>query len=332
MMSGWYDGWREAKKRLESEPDDTFLQNLVDNLRGLALQEYVEQFAYVNGYEYPEQTSHITEQTVTDFLVGLDELREGAKGRPELRAVLSALTEMERLNYTGDHTHFEVLADARVVLGEVLHGRPFPKLERFRCPSLHEGARGTVFRCVFQLPHGNEHEGHGADSGVVRWADEQSVNPPVPYVDGVQAKPYADKIDSPDRCTSAHTFDRGPLKGSTYQCSLLIGHPGKHESAGGSKWMVSDSTIAEAEEMHEPVRRCSEWLDAAGQRGHCEHNEGHNGPHDATGYGQWVSDCGAEHVLTETDGGAETVHCSMYRGHAGPSHFDVRSGSSWPVA
>lgn len=322
-MTDAYDDWQEARKRLSSNPSDAFLTNVEQTLRPLAIHDLCERLVGA-GWHCDDEAIALDDSQVASFLSELDQLRgmpvvgEVEREASKMRvAVDSALAGMARLNYTGDHTHFEVLDDARQVLNEVLHGRPFPKLERFRCPSIYETSVAGPYQCTLQLPHECSHTAETA-YGPKTWTDKESKNPPVPYED-----------PSTDPCPC--TFYRSGVP--RVSCMLPAGHGPDHRAEDGTTWVNDYQPDRDAEELDgHPVRRCSEWFDAAAQRGRCEHNEGHSGPHEATGYGDWGDTCNDQHVRTLSDGGAEDVVCSMYKDHAGPLHFDVRSGSSWPVS
>lgn len=179
------------------------------------------------------------------------------------------------------------------------------------CPFTYQPADQLLdkIRCVLPVGHGPDHK---AEDGTA-WFNPYEHDSDAEELSGHPVR----KVDRVQYCGDAHDYsDAG--KSATLYCRKAKMHDGEHQALTGETWPHS-------------IRRCPEWLDAAGQRGHCEHNEGHPGNHDSTGYGQWVTDCATPHVLTGSDGGAETVHCSMHNGHAGPSHFDARSGSSWPV-
>lgn len=228
---GAYETWRETKKmldegRAESRPGAEYLESVLAGLRPTALKDYLEMFA--------DDGRSVDSESIAEFLTGLDELR--APSTVELRRMQDdlktqawkVLESMKRLNWTGDHTYADALNDAKQVLGAVFRGEPFPKLERFRCPSRYKGGDLTAeVQCQVQLPHGDPHLWRDDHGFAATWTDEQSINPP---------KPYAEQIDAVDRCTSEHTFQRGRLKGNTYRCALTAGHEGGHESAGGSNW------------------------------------------------------------------------------------------------
>jgi hypothetical protein len=328
-MTDAYDDWQEARKRLDANPADAFLTNVEQTLRPLAIHALCERLVG-EGWSYDDEVVSLDESEVATFLADLDQLRGTPKSGEVERevskmrvAVDSALAGMARLNYTGDHTHFEVLEDAQYVLNEVLHGRPFPKLERFRCPSRRK-ARNNKVQCEHQLPHEGFH--FNAKSGE-SWTDEQSLNPPVPYVDGVQ-----------DLCPCVLL-----TAGGSVRCSLPAGHGPDHRAETGMTWHNDYDPEADKGSPVKTAVRCPEWHNAGEMLGRCEKIAGHDGPHLSLAYNDqqdssftwWAAVTGAcdeQHVLTENDGGAETVHCSMYKDHAGPSHFDVRSGSSWPVS
>lgn len=253
---GAYETWKEARARLAKDPGSEHLQAVVDYLRPAALEDYLEEFVqthFSTDYDYDETYISVSSEDVAPFLAGLDELRApSSKELEQIRRdlhkqVLDATSKLLRMPWTGEARYDEAIADVRSVLSAVIDGKPWPVLDRLRCPSkFHDVRAQKMYRCHLQLPHGDNHI-HNAGNKTVTWTDEQSTNPP---------KPYAEKIDSPDRCTSEHTFERGMLAGNTYQCALISGHKGKHESAGGSKWSNAEPgkpTEAQLDKLAEEV-------------------------------------------------------------------------------
>lgn len=231
-----YDLWKVSVQLAEeatSEVERTHHYAVAGVLRGDAVKDYFSHIAAAL-VEYPEGIDTPDDSQVMEFFRDLDALRTPPK--PELdkltdRALikgLDALKAMESLNYTGDHTHFEVLADARQVLAAVMTGKPtIPKLERFRCPSTyvrHAGGTETV-RCMFQLPHeGNHREGGDGTAATARtsWADEAAVNPPKSY-DGPSSE-----------CSATGTLGDSPRVAI---CVRDEGHTGAHCAADGREWV-----------------------------------------------------------------------------------------------
>lgn len=229
-MSNAYEAWKQLQARKAGRPDPTleseaFLALMEENLQPAALKDFLESHAGLDGNEDPITYS---DEEIREFLRDLDELRKLSTHELDvlrnklLVEVYEALRRMKRLNYTGDHTHFEVLEDAWVVLQAVLVGKPMPKLERFRCPSKYSvGAR--LFQCDHQLPHGGNHLSTHPSNGMgaqVSWDDEQSVNPPVPYVD-----PHPGPAPALRQCEAERVGDR---------CEMPIGHEGDHSTRDGN--------------------------------------------------------------------------------------------------
>lgn len=173
VVEKWLDTYAaHLEDRIDRHDDGLDLRDIGPELLA-ALEEFDEPFIRVDGAAV------------------LDNVRTEA---------LDALKAMESLNYTGDHTHFEVLADARQVLAAVMLRRPMPQLERFRCPSKYRRSSGEIVQCVLQLPHeGNHNEGKPDSAGVNRtsWSDEASLIPPKSYDEPVTAA-HADRCRSID--------------------------------------------------------------------------------------------------------------------------------------
>lgn len=239
-MSGAYNAWKSAHLALDGELAHLALDGeLGEDLKGAlelaadALREPAKRqrvsdllrsyAAHVRG-DIDEDDDGYREEDFAGLVAdALSEFEQAAPasapdGLPT--RVLDALKAMEHLNYTGEHTHFEVLTDARQVLAEVMRGRAIPKLERFRCPSLYENG----VRCQLQLPHEDKHRNQDTSGKGVSWSDREAANPPKSY-------------DEPGPCGDKHTFRRGMLAGKTYTCNREAGHGGQHESKGRSKWV-----------------------------------------------------------------------------------------------
>jgi hypothetical protein len=250
-MGDSYEAWKECKRRLADEPDSTFLQRVESSLRQAALEDYLESFRGLDGSE--EQLT-VDEHEAAVFLSGLDELR--APSDAELRAARAvALSEAQvrirsllELNWTGDHLYSDAVQDAVTMLASVAEGKPVPKLERFRCPSVYVLPVINVrTRCALQLPHDKEHIAYAVEGmGSITWTDEQSANPPKSY-------------DGPDE-TCPHGW-----------CSLPAGHSEPHAQ----------------EPLPPSAARCPDWLEAGSRRTRCEHELGHAGFHHAVGHGRW---------------------------------------------
>lgn len=222
-MSTTYDLWKASVQIAEDATTEAEREHhyaVASVLKVDAIKDYFLSIAS-ELTEYAEEFHTPDAMQVSEFLENLDALRAPTKLQQEsmapraLTIALDALKAMEGLNYTGDHTHFEVLADARQVLAAVMMGRPAPKLERFRCMSLYENG----VRCQYQLPHDGAHR-HVEGGKGVDWTDAESSNPPKSY----------------DTCGDKYTFKRGMLAGKTYTCAREAGHTGQHESKGRSKW------------------------------------------------------------------------------------------------
>lgn len=231
-MTNAYDAWKAAKigTELDILPGINEGIHAALTLAEAALREPAKKAlvdgllasyaAHVRG-DVDEHDDGYREEDFTDRIVAaLAEFNDPTPPTPVMdkvpTAALDALKTMESLNYTGEHTHFEVLADARQVLAAVMMGKAMPKLERFRCPSLRTIDRAVgQLRCVLQLPHPGPHTHED-----YTWDDAHSDNPPKSY----------------NTCDDKHTFKRGVLAGKTYTCAREAGHTGQHESKGRSKW------------------------------------------------------------------------------------------------
>ena len=191
-----YDLWKASVQLAEdatTEAERAHHYAVAEVLRGDAIKDY---FRGIVGELYDPSEEVVdtpNDEQVMEFFTSLDKLRTPPKSEMDkltdqaLTKALDALKAMEHLNYTGEHTHFEVLADARQVLAAVMLGKAMPQLERFRCPSKYARHNGEIVQCMFQLPHeGNHQEGDLSSAGIPRtsWSDEASVNPPKSYDPG----------------------------------------------------------------------------------------------------------------------------------------------------
>lgn len=220
-----YEIWRDTKSLRASRPDDAeYLDSVLTALQPAALKGYLEAHAGLNGNEEP-MTFDADE--IAEFLAGLDELRALSEAelndlKAQLMAdALKALRTMRGLNWTGEHTYGEAIDDVEKVLDKVWRGEPFPKLERFRCPSLWQ----PDVRCQYQLPHGGNHKYDSGDGERhVVWTDEQSINPPKNY-------------DEPIEICGAHPYDstsKDPIGSAV--CVLPAGHSERHND--GATWSL----------------------------------------------------------------------------------------------
>lgn len=254
-----YDLWKASVQLAEdatTEAERTHHYAVAGVLRGDAIKDY---FRHIAGelYDPSEEVVDSPDNAqVSKFLADLDAIREPAK--PVLQdklsvAALDALKAMEHLNYTGEHTHFEVLADARQVLAAVMLGKPMPQLERFRCPSLLNPSSPDAQagpRCRQQLPHDGKHQWQGTDGKGVSWADEDSANPPTSYDDrpvfttgGMIPAPepiaVVDKIGVREDGTGAHCGVLATVDAKTVACMEPIGSVHHiHRSAGGRLYVI----------------------------------------------------------------------------------------------
>lgn len=223
-----YELWKTSVQLAEdaaTEAERAHHRAIAGVLRGDAIKDYFGHIADELYDPTEEVVDTPDDNQVNEFFRDLDALRTPPQDELDRRTdglptrVLDALKAMEHLNYTGEHTHFEVLTDARQVVAEVMRGRAIPQLERFRCPSqVRNALGGGGLRCELPLPHDGDHQASG-----VSWTDAQSTNPPKSY-------------DEPEPCGDKHTFRRGMLAGKTYTCIRETGHGGQHESRGHSKW------------------------------------------------------------------------------------------------
>lgn len=252
---GAYETWLEAKKRLDAtkhEDEREWLGQTVRHLQPAALEDYLEEFVRSNMDMYEDAVA-LDDDGVRTFLAVLDEIRgtpakgEVEKTRSAMRSLADdALAKLSRLNYTGAHTHFEVIEDAQLVLNEVLHGRAFPVLERFRCPSVYQGGDLTVpVRCINQLPHEDPHLWRDAHGVAETWRDEQSVNPPKPYDEPANLGPLKVDLDAEElsghpvrsddgQCGTAYTG--GPPADVQRVCVRAKRHAGLHRDETGARW------------------------------------------------------------------------------------------------
>lgn len=320
-----YEMWCRTKFKLVEEPDSEYLQGVEQTLRPQALPDLLAMFAGELYDRYDEVTREPTQAEVDHLLTNLDLLRapstaELDKMRADLVwAVDSCLQGMERMNYTGEHTHFEVLADARVLLAAVLAGKPVPQLERFRCPSLYKVNKSVTVRCQKQLPHGEEHTYDQGSGDHLQWLDKQSLNPPVPYDAPLSEAQIgmADAVaEQATRCGDAQHLEG---TSSTVYCFLPVGHTELHTSASGRNW-VSEATIREAEAIAEEQNRCdSRWGEL-----HCDKYTGHEAFHtsDEVSWPTAHATCSAQ----PPEG--QPIYCGRSPGHKG-MHSSA-TGGTWP--
>ena len=269
---GAYEVWKETKHRLDEAPDNKYLQQTVDVLRDLAVKDYIEMHAGLNGDEEPME---FDQDEIREYLAGLDEIRGTPKsGEVEeardlaFNTAIGRISQMERLPWTGDHLYGDALKDVRQVLLAAWKGKPNPVLKTFRCPStFQQQATGAnyVLHCELQIGHGGAHK---VTDPFEAWTDEQSVNPPIDHNEDepLKAGPRCISIDPESeilQCeyvphTGMHrngdvTWSTGaPIeqcrsKWHEYRCSRAAGHPGVHAhdgapSLGGSSWTDTDET------------------------------------------------------------------------------------------
>lgn len=191
-MSNAYEAWRRTKDLLAGDHSEErelsaetigYLDMAEEALRPAALLGYLDTNCRRFDSERYDPEDRATDADVREFLSGLDELRAPNQREIEqLRAEIfnPAIGQVERLrkmNWTGDHTYGDALDDVREVLLAVWERKPFPVLERFRCPSIRKGSPAG-WRCELQLPHDGPHK---VTDPLETWTDEQSVNPPKNY-------------------------------------------------------------------------------------------------------------------------------------------------------
>jgi hypothetical protein len=241
-VSNAYNAWKAAHLALDGELGEDLkgaLELAADALREPAKRQRVSDLlrsyaAHVRG-DIDEHDDGYREEDFAGLVADtLSEFEQAAPAAPASAPdglptkALDAFKAMESLNYTGEHTHFEVLADARQVLAAVMLGKAIPRLERFRCPSIAHLAGIGQTRCSLQLPHDGDHRAqtHTTDTGGVgvwkSWTDEESDNPPKSY-------------DPPsDTCGSTRT-----LSGSSRVavCARKDKHKGVHCDAAGREWI-----------------------------------------------------------------------------------------------
>lgn len=288
---GAYKTWQEAKLRLAEEPGSEHLQAVVDYLQPAALEDYLTDFIGHN-FSYSDEIPLLQTEDVPEFLAGLDEIRGmPAKGEVD-KAKRALVLEIEKrvhalrkMNWTGEHLYGDAVDDALTVINSVAQGQPFPKLERFRCPSLWD----SNTRCQHQLPHGGNHRYDSGDGERhVIWTDEQSVNPPKNY----DAEP--EKL--PDRLVR-----RCRSLGGAERCDLNEAHDGRHmhrfPSGSTTNWSDSSATgvfvsgtelnklagevfgaEGNSDPINRPAARCL-FLHPGDGSIQCWLNHGHDGEH-----------------------------------------------------
>lgn len=251
-MTGWYESWREVKRRLEEKPEDEFLQNLLGNLREMAVHDYVERYAGLDIYEEPIR---FKSEDVSGFLLGLDEIRGTPKSsevealrKDMARSADEVLDKLSKLPWSGDNTYGEAIDDARELLWSVLRGKAVEvRPERFRCPSEYaspdaEGNLSVVVRCDLQLPHSirHTHRLHPTEeSGYISWTDAESVNSPQPESGEVQAETHIDMaggLSERHHWTSSPCAET-PVSGPPGVCVRPVGHAGTHRRSNGTEWL-----------------------------------------------------------------------------------------------
>jgi hypothetical protein len=264
-MSDAYAAWRETKAHLDAsikanDPDDVtaYYVRTEEALRPAALLGFLRSF---RGLGNDEEPLGCDEWVAKEFLRDLDELRaptsvELSDMKAELMAAcLKATSKMLRLNWTGDHTYADAIADVRTVLDKVFRGEPFPVLERFRCPSVCKDIGFGQTRCVLQLPHEVEHKGAIGHT----WTDEQSINPPKSYDERPAFMPTEQQLDkladevfgNPDPINRPKAEDTDgedtdgecgerrpgpPIGQERATCVRPKQHDGLHRDAAGMRW------------------------------------------------------------------------------------------------
>jgi hypothetical protein len=240
-----YDLWKASVQLAEdatSEAEREHHHAVAGALKAGAIKDY---FGHIAGELY-DPTEEIVDtpddKQVSEFFRDLDALR--APARPELDKLtdqaltkaLDALKAMESLNYTGEHTHFEVLADVRQVLAAVMLGKPMPQLERFRCPSQKQVNKHVKVQCQLQLPHEEHHCYVRGDGTRVAWNDVESANPPKSYDEPAAAvglKQDGFRINRKEKCGATGNFGDG----AAAICERYEGHQDVHCAVDGREWI-----------------------------------------------------------------------------------------------
>lgn len=259
-MTTAYDAWMAAKAALAGREIAEGLRSALE-LSVAALREPAK-LAVVEGW-LSKHKAHLEdlidehddgyrmEDIAPAIVRALEEFEDSGPALIDQRKELAervdnALRAMKHLNYTGEHTHFEVLDDVRTVLAEVVQGRAIPELERFRCPSLREVKRDVAadtsagqLQCTQQLPHPGPH-----CSGSYSWDDEHSINPPKSYDEPEIA--LVDKIGVREDGTGAHCGVLATVDGKTVACMEPIDSDHSvHRSVGGRLYRIRPSFTAE---------------------------------------------------------------------------------------
>lgn len=261
---GAYETWRATREMVAEEKDPErkkYLTQVQEMLQPSALLDYLESASH-RFYRDPDgwsaEAEPATSQDVRFFLDGLDELRAPSQAelqqiRRDLhKQVLDATSKLLRMPWTGETRYDEAIADVRAVLSAVIDGKPWPVLERLRCPSIKRKKNGEPLRCSLQLPHDGEHKAFTPTGGMgsVTWSDGQSVNPPKPYDD--PTKPTEAQLDK----LAAEVF--GPVCEATYKaltCRLPSGHSGHHYDAKVGVWGIPDEQKEFCRERHPQTRQ-----------------------------------------------------------------------------
>ena len=254
---GAYETWREAKARRDNateKQEAELFAEIVESMRSAALLDYLDEHCRRFDSERYDPTDRADAQDVAEFLAGLDELREpNTQAAKELyfNPAIGRLSQLKRMNWTGDNTYGEALDDAIEVLLALWEGKPFPKLERFRCPSIWKHSRDFV-QCTLQLPHEGAHK-----AGTLAWPDEQSVNPP---------KNYDAEVPGSLACNAEH---------EGLVCTLPARHSGQHFDARDQEYWGLKSGGVVAAPVTPPLPRCR----SLGGAERCDLNEAHDGKH-----------------------------------------------------
>lgn len=285
-MTNAYDAWKAAKAALAGREIADGLRSALElsvaALREPAkiarVSELLRTYDAVQEGEPYDPTDGVwasRDGAAGEIAAALEEFEASGPAVADQRAELmervdASLRAMKHLNYTGEHTHFEVLDDVRQVLAEVLQGRAIPMLDRFRCPSLYKRNKSMLVRCELQLPHGETHTYRDGSETTYTWTDEQSQNPPVPYeTPGVEVAPPAPA----SVCQSFHVlqYEDGTPRNATVYCNQLAGHPGLHQSASAHQWGHPTCSAQPAEDSEI----------------YCGREPGHKGMHSSAQGGTW---------------------------------------------
>lgn len=241
-MTGWYETWREVKRRAQADPEDEFLQKLLGNIQEKAVHDYVESHAGLDSYEDPIR---YTREELQNYLDGLDEIRGTPKAGEVEKARSAAFFEaskalevLSKLPWSGTNTYGEALEDGQAVIAALRAGKPAPKLERFRCPSEYKSGTGAfpTYRCSQQLPHDGKHFNADVSRGTIYWTDEQSVNPPTDAY-GDSPQPESGEVQDPafSKSSSCRVWQVGMHARGI--CIRPVGHAGTHRRSDGTEWL-----------------------------------------------------------------------------------------------